>query len=459
MRLIELVRALPDKPWDERGLGCNPNVTMEDIISCPERGWNWYCVGSNPNLTASMMEAWQFKPGGGPPLDHDLWDGFSRNPNVTMDMVLRNRDKYWDWVHFSRNPNVTMHDISSHPHERWDWRSICDNPNLTIDIVEQHYHAQQYIWDWNAISRHANISPADVARHPDWPWSWTLVSCKPTMTMQNILDCPESKLDWAWISRHANITIKDVLAHRNLPWNWYNLSINPHITIEDVLDNLDLPWRMDVLASNPNFRLEHVFAWPPKRPLLAYALKHPWQACTSRTFWKHVGACSPSMTCWANMHDLIGPWQWSQLSQNPGITMDNVRAHPDEPWNWAGLSRNPNVRMKDVCEFTDKTWDWTWLSQNKHMTMEDILEHADKPWCWTTLSEHPNLTIDGVFALAHKPWDWSALSRNTFGYDADAKRRQVHRTRQFKEELVERAWHPDRFLDWCVESTAGSMCP
>lgn len=46
----------------------------------------------------------------------------------------------------------------------------------------------------------------------------------------------------------------------------------------------------------------------------------------------------------------VKPWDWYQLSSNPGITTADVLRHPDKPWNWAQhcLSMNPRFTMADV---------------------------------------------------------------------------------------------------------------
>jgi len=109
------------------------------------------------------------------------------------------------------------------------------------------------------------------------------------------------------------------------------------------------------------------------------------------------------------------PWDWSYLSQNPNITMEDVCANPDKPWNWYGVSMNPNITMEDVIEHPDKPWNWSGLSRNPNITVEDIRANPDKPWDWHLLSCNPNITIEFVHANPDKPWDWHRLSCNPMG--------------------------------------------
>ena len=36
------------------------------------------------------------------------------------------------------------------------------------------------------------------------------------------------------------------------------------------------------------------------------------------------------------------------ISQNPNITIEFVEKYPDKPWDWTDLSYNPNITMKYV---------------------------------------------------------------------------------------------------------------
>jgi hypothetical protein len=145
--------------------------------------------------------------------------------------------------------------------------------------------------------------------------------------------------------------------------------------------------------------------------------------------------------------------------------MEDVHAHPELPWDWFTLSQNPNVTIQDVLAHPDKPWALIGLCRNPRITLQELQRHTEvwvnsnTTWMgYNTLGNNPSLQIDDVlrnpnwrFHLRDSGWDWSALSYHRFGYD-EAQHRQATRTSKFKEELVEKAWHPDRFLDWCMET-------
>ena len=46
-------------------------------------------------------------------------------------------------------------------------------------------------------------------------------------------------------------------------------------------------------------------------------------------------------------------WNWSELSQNPNITMRDVLDHPDKPWSVNDLAANPYVIRPMTDEIVD----------------------------------------------------------------------------------------------------------
>ena len=46
-------------------------------------------------------------------------------------------------------------------------------------------------------------------------------------------------------------------------------------------------------------------------------------------------------------------WNWSELSQNPNITMRDVLDHPDKPWSVNDLAANPSVVLPRTDEIAD----------------------------------------------------------------------------------------------------------
>ena len=63
-----------------------------------------------------------------------------------------------------------------------------------------------------------------------------------------------------------------------------------------------------------------------------------------------------------------------------------VEDNMDKPWNWANISCNPNITMEMIKANPDKPWDWYWISRNPNLTMDYINANPDKPWRWNGIS-------------------------------------------------------------------------
>ena len=38
---MEIIEKYPNKPWNWKGISCNPNITMEFIEKYPNKPWRW----------------------------------------------------------------------------------------------------------------------------------------------------------------------------------------------------------------------------------------------------------------------------------------------------------------------------------------------------------------------------------------------------------------------------------
>lgn len=100
------------------------------------------------------------------------------------------------------------------------------------------------------------------------------------------------------------------------------------------------------------------------------------------------------------------PWNWSQLSLNPNITIDFVKQNLYKSWNWDHLS--VILPIRDILDNLDLPWNFEYVSQNKSVTQDDLIEYSALPWDFAVLSEH--IDVNFVYANPDLPWNFKALS-------------------------------------------------
>ena len=132
--------------------------------------------------------------------------------------------------------------------------------------------------------------------------------------------------------------------------------------------------------------------------------------------------------------------------------MEIIKKNPDKPWDWDGISRNPNITMEMIENDPDKPWNWKYISINPNLTIEMIENNLDKPWDWEEISNNPNITIEWIDKYPNKPWYWNwGTFSHTFKKDYEKELQKLKNFKNIEEELIQKACHPNRFQEWCLD--------
>ena len=193
------------------------------------------------------------------PENNAFWFGYTRNPNVTTDIILKYPNRYWDWLYVYSNFNVTIDFIKKNISscKKYNLTSdlsyylsfYCNNPNLTMDIVLSNLKENL---DWNKITANNCITIHDILNNINLPWRWDYVFSYKHITVEIIKNNPNVPWDWKYIIRNPNfifdLQLFDIFEANSL--QWYIISENKYITPDIVLDNLHLPWSFNTLFIN-----------------------------------------------------------------------------------------------------------------------------------------------------------------------------------------------------------------
>ena len=105
-------------------------------------------------------------------------------------------------------------------------------------------------------------------------------------------------------------------------------------------------------------------------------------------------------------------WNWSNLSKNPGITIEDIQNNMHLEWNTFAISEREDLTWDYIKQYIDKPWffDWYYISKSKCVTWEHIINHIDKPWDWDGISENPNITFDIIKKNINYKWNWTYIN-------------------------------------------------
>jgi hypothetical protein len=175
---------------------------------------------------------------------------FAYNECLTIDMVLKNLDKDWDYDSLSENPTITFEMILQNKDIiQWNWAYVSANNNITLEMVKEH---PELPWDTVNLLENKNIpfSYFEEKMNESFPWYHSV-----NISIEDIVKHHDVSTDWRMLSVHKNITMKDIEDHPELPWDWYILSGNPNLTIEMVLKHYnEMSW--EGISANENITMD-----------------------------------------------------------------------------------------------------------------------------------------------------------------------------------------------------------
>lgn len=295
-RLYEL---LPFYNFDNyfNSIVINPNIGMDWIRDNLDNISDIKNIAVNPNLdwpTILLLE----KKYGREKINNLEWHHISKNPNMTLDIILANMDRPWnynnvldnpsilldDYIKYfgepksflGDNPNLTIKDVLNHPellfslakmssHPNITWDDVVNNPIIeytTYNNVGQVTRIKKFFWQWDSLAVNKNIDPKIIEETMDKSlivdgekipivWLFGQLSYNPNITERFVEKFIDKPWNFKALSKHPNISWNFVRKHDIKPWNYEDMSSNINITTDIFLNNQNLRWNKDHIIINP----------------------------------------------------------------------------------------------------------------------------------------------------------------------------------------------------------------
>ena len=103
-------------------------------------------------------------------------------------------------------------------------------------------------------------------------------------------------------------------------------------------------------------------------------------------------------------------WDWKNVSENPNITWDIIKGHPERPWEPEMVSRNKNITWEIVKANPEYPWNFQSLTVNPNITWSIIKNNPIYPWKLEYFSYNRNITWDIVRSNPEIKWSFPYLS-------------------------------------------------
>ena len=255
---VDFVKEHSEENWNWWSISNNDKIVMELIELFPDKNWDWDNVSWYENLTIEFVKKYIDKPWN--------WENMSYNDDfATPEIVEANLDMPWNWSALTTNKNFTMEYIESHIDFPWSLENVCLNDNITAEFFKTHIHKivqQDYCFSMfespNLINETMTLLkeipnlkvnwwgasgtfPIQfIEENPNFPWEWEAVSRNPNLTPA-FIEKHVDTLNCEWLSVNPGVTMDFVETHQgeHYRWDWDKLSLNPNITFEFIQKHSD----------------------------------------------------------------------------------------------------------------------------------------------------------------------------------------------------------------------------
>jgi hypothetical protein len=355
------------------------------------------------------------------------------------------------WASLSINPNITWefrHTFqTSAVHCWWHWDSIFQELDITLPIFKKYnLHRKPNVDIF--LSKNRSFDLRIVDEYPDLRWNWDELSKHYSFDIDFLITHIDKKIDWYYLTdnrscRKYNPIMFDeaLLEHPDLPWKWAILSINTDISFETIRQLKDKEWNWMYLSSSQE-NTDIIDKYP----------ELPWD-------WYLIDVSILDTEFIRKYH--MKDWDWSVLINNQLITHDFILEFPDIDYDWHAFGPNELWDIQTIKMFKDKNLNWTDLSMSCGISEKDIKDNIDLPWDWDSLSLNNNITHKFIQKYKDKPWNFALICLNRFRHGSYPCSTAVEyseinmfyaceKLQIYKEELIQKTWHPSRLMDWCL---------
>ena len=347
---LDVVKALPEKPWDPAGFRYNPSFSASDLLEYTK--WQKERRGAGDGAIRDVYysgkpdvqfadvermfadEGYQIDAVYGMPHRLSMMKNVfgQENPNMTWDLYQR---------HFAgdrapmANPAIAnARTIRENPTFQWG-----DKYNYDVMMLNRAMGAEALaeldklypgipFWDWARYSWSDAVTWNVVQLHWDKPWDMAGLSRNSNV------------VDWARLSEWPNGLVRAgdaAPADRSRAWNWKGLSANPAIaTWERICEHPELPWWSAGLAITREVGVwEAIASPPPGQPRAGPACWKPRAHCF---VWSKVRfVCDAERAAWARRW--MAAWKIQRRWLSEYYTPETRVWRTRMLWEFGGLSR------------------------------------------------------------------------------------------------------------------------
>lgn len=264
--------------------------------------------------------------------------------------------------------NLLQEIILKYPTAPWNWKLLSSNPSITFDFVINH---PELPWELKYVSKNKSITETDIRTNMNFAWDSEGLSMNPNLSLsffEEYMIKPDvvHHVDWQYLSANSSITMIDVINNPQYNWDDLYLSMNTNLNSNFILnEGNERKWFIPSVCSNPGITSRDIFK------------------CTLKPLLQDKGG-----------------WNYRNLSSNPNLPIQFVKANITKDWNYYAISTN--VSINDLETYGQIKWDGYGLSLNPNITLDYIKRHSKIRWNIPVLLSNSSLSLKTI--MDNKDW-------------------------------------------------------
>ena len=271
----------------------------------------------------------------------------------------KKEQKCWYWKYLSNQPNISWNIVKKNKNANWNYQLMSLNENINLKIIKNNNNLG---WDFNLFCSNKNFKIEYIKQIPIF--SIFHYSRNPNFSLQDLNDYKDSDIDWDHISYSKIVNIDFVSKNLDKKWNWELLSSNSNfVDFNKYQSNPNLQWCFNGLIQNKNFTFNQL-----QKINNSYWLFFQLYSNNENINWNLIIEYS------------IMNWDFEALSKNKSLKWDFVKENLDLPWSWYELSQHKNINMDIIISNKHLCWIWEGVSKNPNLNPQIILNNLHLSW-------------------------------------------------------------------------------
>lgn len=259
---IDMIKKYKLINWNYHAMVDNPNLTdefaneLEDII----RNKSFTGIGCG-SLNCDVSKDYERLC----ECSEEYIPQIGNNPNLSLEFLINKYQDESEIIRDSFSSIMNHHDMTIEAMEKYNLSDILmnddkidfsENPNITIDIIKKYKNKDW--WDWSLLIQNPKITADDILKNPQLPWGpnppwWE----NPNVSVEQLINKGlRHKYKWTTVSCSPNTPIDFILSNLKIYWNsncnWDDdgVSANPNLTPDIILKYPKLNWSYENISSN-----------------------------------------------------------------------------------------------------------------------------------------------------------------------------------------------------------------